>query len=180
MRYPYQIPKAIRYNVMMAISLLGDRDVLLFHNTQAHLDFDGSNSFINYLKTNVKMEKEKSVTLLNQDKTETQEEIEAPEPTKTAVLSTSNVLLAEELCTKIGMFADGELLSITSAEELRKMYGDGYTLQIKLPRISNRDLEHQGMWWDFVESRLQKRFGEEIGLTESFLDRRVYLVTCTT
>ena len=142
-----------------------------FHNTQTHLDIAGSTYFVQYLKENVRKDTMMSINAFEQDRIG-----QELTPTKVAVITTTNVLLAEELCTRIGMFADGELLSLNTANEMKKMYGNGYTLEITLPRISNRNLEHQETWWEYVESRIQKRFGENFGLTEKFLDRRVYLV----
>lgn len=96
---------------------------------------------------------------------------------KVAILTTTNIMLAERLCTKIAIIADGEILAVNTPGLLRKLYGNGYTLEILIPRVANEEeTEDRSSLWSKVQVKIEQRFGTDIQIFESFLNRRVYLI----
>jgi ABC-type multidrug transport system ATPase subunit len=51
----------------------------------------------------------------------------------------------EALCTKIGIMVNGELKCLGSLQHLKKRYGDGYTLSIKIAIDPINDPEQQNI-----------------------------------
>ena len=51
----------------------------------------------------------------------------------------------EALCTKIGIMVNGELKCLGSLQHLKKKYGDGYTLSIKIAIDPINDPEQQNI-----------------------------------
>ena len=119
------------------------------------------------------------------DTRETSEKLDAEERSssnglKLSVVVTDNILQAEQISSRIGIVIDGELIALESPSRLRKIYGHGYTLEMTLPRYQSskkKDLSmYQDSLWGKVESKLIKRFGSDIMVTDKFLDRRIYMI----
>lgn len=91
-----------------------------------------------------------------------------------AVLTTHSMEEADILCTRVGIMRKGKLICIGTTQELKNLYGGGYTLELK---VKTNDQSHSCSSEDksAVMDYLRRQFPSAT-LEESFSNRLVYRV----
>lgn len=84
-----------------------------------------------------------------------------------AILTTHSMEEADALCTRVGIMVKGEFRCLGSTQHLKNLYGAGYVLELKMQQETS---------WHRLDGQIKDIFDVPIVQSESFADRRTYLV----